>query len=381
MEDINKPDFLIFFSDMPDPRVERTRRHELIDILFVAICATLSGAEDCVAMADYARGRRDWLKQRIALKGGPPSHDTFSRVLARLDPTAFARCFTAWIAAIQEKTDGQVIALDGKTVRRSFDKANGNAAIHMVSAWGCANGLVLGQIKTDDKSNEITAVPRLLEMLDINGCIVTLDAMGSQKAIARQIRKQGGDYVLAVKANQPDLRGDVQNFFDKASANRFLDADAEPIPYSYHKTIDGDHGRIETRECWASDHLSGVIAPEAWTDLRSLVRVCATRKIQDQETQETRYFICSLPPNAAELLHAVRSHWRIENSLHWVLDVTFHEDQNRTRKDNGPQNLATLRHIALNLCKKNTSRKASMRRKLNMAAWEPDFLEEILTNN
>jgi predicted transposase YbfD/YdcC len=300
--------------------------------------------------------------------------------LSLLDPPSLSACFVAWAAAIQENTNGQVIAIDGKTVRRSFDLATGKAAIHMVSAWGCANGVVLGQIKTEEKSNEITAIPQLLKMLDLSGNIVTIDAMGTQKAIAEQIIEQGGDYVLAAKSNQPDLYGDIQACFQRAMDNRFMDGNADAIDHDIYQSVDADHGRIETRRCWCLPVTDDVTTAAQWADIQSIAMIEGERKIGDKTTVERRYFISSLEANAKKIAQAVRAHWGIENSLHWVLDVTFGEDQMRTRKDNGPQVRAVLNHAAINICKANTTRKASIRRKRNLAAWEPEFLTELITN-
>jgi predicted transposase YbfD/YdcC len=372
--------FIEHFSEIRDPRLHRTRKHDLIDLLFTAICAVLCGAEDCVAMADFARGRLPWLRQFVKMRGGPPSHDTFSRVFALLDPHHLHDCFVRWTRTIQTVTAGEVVALDGKTLRHSFDTATDRAAIHMVSAWGAANGLVLGQVKVDAKSNEITAIPQLLKMLDIRGCTVTLDAMGTQKEIAKQIIDQKADYVLALKDNHPNLLADVAALFERLQRDRFLDADAEPIFHSRHTTRDADHGRVETRTCLVTDVLGQIPAVSDWAGLRSVVQITRERISGGNASQEIHYYLTSHPADARKVLEAVRSHWRIENSLHWVLDVTFDEDQNRSRLGHGPENLATLRHIALNLCKSNTTRKASVNRKRNMAAWEPDFLTEIITN-
>lgn len=309
-----------------------------------------------------------------------PSHDTFSRVLGLLDPAMFSECFINWIKEIHKITNGEVVAVDGKTIRRSFDQANGRAAIHMVSAWGAAQGLVLGQVCTDAKSNEITAIPWLLKMLNLEGCIVTIDAMGTQKAIASQIVEQGGDYLLALKANQPNLYEDVQALFLRASQNNFMDANADLIPHSYHQTVDADHGRIETRRCWCAPVNDDVTTASEWRALQSIAMIQSERKIKHQTTTECRYYISSLPPNAKRVADAVRAHWGIENSLHWVLDVTFNEDQSRTRKGTAPQIKAVINHIAINICKSNTTQNASIKRKRNMAAWDPDFLTELITN-
>ena len=379
--------FVEIFSQVGDPRHHRTRKHDLIDILFAALCAILCGAEDCVAMADFARGRLNLLRKFVKMRGGPPSHDTFSRVLAVMSPTQFSECFILWTQMLQQQTaggvkalNGEVIALDGKTVRHSFDTATGKAAIHMVSAWGALNGLVLGQVKVSEKSNEITAIPELLRLLDIGGATITIDAMGTQKQIAAQIVEGGADYILAVKGNQPDLQADLHAFFERTHRDRFLDAQANVIPHTRCQTRDADHGRIETRTCIASDMLDQIPSASAWTNLRSLVQVQSERRVGDKVTHETRYYITSRAPDAAKILQDIRLHWRIENCLHWVLDVTFDEDRNRTRLGHGPENLAALRHIALNVFKSNTTRKASVRRKRNMAAWDPEFVIELLTN-
>ena len=248
----------------------------------------------------------------------------------------------------------------------------------MVSAWGSANGLVLGQVKVDDKSNEITAVPKLLALLDLSGCIVTLDAMGTQRAIAKQVVEQGGDYVLPVKGNQPELRADVVTFFEQAQADRFRDAEAETLPHSSHQTTDAEHGRVEVRRCWACPGTAQITSADRWTGIRSVALSESERTLKGVTTTEQRYFISSLPPTARRVMQAARAHWGIENGLHWVLDVTFREDASRLRQDNAPQNMATLRHIALNILKRNTTRKASLKRKRQMAAWEPTFLTELL---
>ena len=384
--------FLHIFADLPDPRVDRTRDHALLDILFCSLCAVLCGAEEGTAIADFARARLDWLRQYVPLRNGVPSHDTFSRVLSRLSAEHFASCFSAWMSLIYERSGREVIALDGKTLRRSFDTATGKAAIHMVSAWGSANGLVLGQVKVDDKSNEITAVPQLLALLDLQGCIVTLDAMGTQRAIAKQIIEQGGDYVLPVKGNQPELQADVAAFFEQAWADRVLDAEAQVLPHTFHQTTDAEHrpptpntgawrcAGVEVRRCWACPVTAQITSAERWEGIQSIALIESERTIKGGTTTDRRYFLSSLPPAARQVMHAVRAHWGIENSLHWVLDVTFREDASRVRKDNAPQNMTTLRHMALNILKCNTTRKASLKRKRQMAAWELAFLTELIQN-
>jgi predicted transposase YbfD/YdcC len=378
MDTLLHDSFLSRFAELPDPRVERTRRHSLLDILFCCLCAVLCGADDDTAIADFARARLDWLRQYVPLENGVPSHDTFSRVLSRIDPDRFASCFLAWMEALSGHTQGGVIALDGKALRRSFDKATGQAAIHMVSAWGAANGLVLGQVKVDDKSNEITALPRLLALLDLQGCIVTVDAMGTQRAVARQVIEQGGDYVLPVKGNQSELQADVQSYFAWAEASRFRGEDAQALAHTYHQTTDAGHGRVEVRRCWSCPVTAQITSASRWEGIASVSLIESERTAHGVTTVERRYFISSLPPLAKPLMEAVRAHWGIENGLHWVLDVTFREDASRLRRHNAPQNMATLRHIALNILKRNTTRKASVKRKRQMAAWEPQFLTELL---
>lgn len=369
--------FLTHFSEVTDPRLLHNKRHSLCDILFLSVCAVLCGANHCVAIADFAAARLDWLRQFVPLESGPPSHDTISRVLGLIDPAQFETCFVRWTASIQDKTKGEVVPIDGKTVRRSFDRATGQAAIHMVSAWGTANGIALGQVKVDDKSNEITAIPKLLEMLDIRGRIVTLDAMGTQKAIAKQIRDAGGDYVLAVKDNNPNLLADIAAFYERYRNNHFMDGNADIIPHDYCQTVDADHGRIETRRCWCTNLLDEISDTHLWPGLQSIILVESQR--QSQGAFEQRYYISSLPPKATLLLKAVRTHWSIENCLHWLLDVVFREDEARTRKRNGAHIKSALNRIAINLCKTNTTRNAATSRKRNMASWNPDFLTELIT--
>jgi len=331
-------------------------------------------------MADFARSRLTFLRQFAPMRGGAPSHDTFSRVFAHIRPEQFSDCFVRWTQTIQQISQHQVIALDGKTIRHSFDTATDKAAVHLVSAWGTANGIVLGQVRVDDKSNEITAIPKLLKMLAITGCTITIDAMGTQKQIASQIILAGADYVLAVKGNQPALEADIRTFFERGHRDRFLDADANPIPHDCYTTRDANHGRVETRTCTVSDVLDQVPCASDWRGARSIVEIVSERRVGQKVSIERRYYLSSHAPDAQQLLSCIRSHWRVENCLHWVLDVTFDEDASRSRLGHGPENLSVLRQIALNLCKSNTTRKMSVRRKRNLAAWEPEFLVELLTN-
>jgi predicted transposase YbfD/YdcC len=349
----------------------------LINILVIALCAAVCGADNWVEIELFGESKREWFAQFLDLTNGIPSHDTFGRVFGLLDAEQFQRCFINWVQAICEVLNGQVVAFDGKTLRRSHNRSAGKEAIHMVSAWATEAQLVLGQIKVDDKSNEITAIPALLDLLDLSGCIVTIDAIGCQKEIAKQIVEQDADYVLALKANQGTLYQDAQTLFDDAQAIDFADCD-------YHKTVDKGHGRIEIRECWTTAHpeyLTALYKPEEWAGLQTVSMVRAERRIGEKRETETRYYIASLPGNARQLLNAVRSHWHIENRLHWSLDVTFREDDSRIRTGNAAQNMATLRHMALNLLKQEQSTKRSMRGKRLKAGWDEDYLAQILCGN
>lgn len=364
-----------FFADLTDPRSTRRRQHRLLDIITIALCASICGADNWVDIALFGRAKREWFKSFLDLRHGIPSHDTFGRVFARLDPEEFQRSFAAWVQAVAEVTKGQVIAIDGKTLRRSHDRGAGKRAIHMVNVWASANGLALGQAKVDEKSNEITAIPLLLRMLDVSGCIVTIDAMGCQKEIAQQIVAGGADYMLAVKENQGSLHADIQDLFDGAEAFAF-----EDIPHAAWQAITKGHGRIETRQCWTITDpasLAYIQNLQAWPMLASVVKITAHRRIGEETSTETRYFISSLAGDAKQMAQAVRSHWAIENSLHWVLDIAFREDESRVRKDHGPQNLAILRQITLNLLKQNAE-KASIKSKRLMAGWSEDFLLQVL---
>jgi predicted transposase YbfD/YdcC len=366
-------------SDLPDPRVKRTRAHNLIDILVIAICAALCGAEGWDDFVSFGRAKEDWLRGRLelALPSGIPSADTFRRVLGRIDPERFETCFRTWTRQLHVRTQGEVIALDGKVVRHSFDTACQQPAIHMVSAWAARARLVLGQVKIEDKTNEIPTVPALLRLLDIQGCIITTDAMSCQKATAAQIVEQGADYVLAVKDNQPTLYQDIKARFEHAEAHRF-----EDTAYDRFLHNDKGHGRIEQRccqlitlsecdPCWSD-------VQAQWAGLSSLAKITCTRQIGDQHTTEVRYFISTLKDDAREVLRAVRQHWGIENRLHYVLDVSMEEDDCRIRKDHGAENFAVLRHIALNLLQKETTCKRGIKAKRKQAGWDNEYLARLL---
>lgn len=365
------------FAQVPDPRLDRTKDHQLLDILVIAICAILCGANDWVGVATFGTSRLAWFRTFLELANGIPSHDTFGRVFARLDPEAFAQAFLNWTQAIRDVLQAEVIAIDGKILRRSHDKNLGKGAIDMVSAWATANHLVLGQRKTAEKSNEITAIPELLRVLDVAGCIVTIDAMGCQTKIVETIVERGGDYVIAVKENQPRLYDDLQTTFRDAQATHF-----QEMAHDFHQTVEKDHGRIETRRCWTMaepGYLDYINDTQAWKHLRTVVMVEAERQIGSHTTVETRYFIVSLENNAPLALHAVRGHWGIENQVHWILDIAFREDESRVRKDHGPENFAVLRHIALNLLRQDKATKLGTQNKRLKAAWDQDYLLALLT--
>ena len=363
------------FSTLNDPRIERKKLHQLMDIIVLSICATLSGAQGWEDIEEFGRNKVDWLRQFVPLKNGVPSHDCISYVLSRLDPKAFRRCFMDWVGAVSEAVPNEVVAVDGKTARRSHDRKRNKNPLHMVSAWGCANGLVLGQEATEEKSNEITAIPKLLALLELHGCIVTIDAMGCQRAIAEQIIDQGGDYSLGLKGNQGDLHGAAEDFFTTARK-----ADFKGVAHSYFEEIDNEHGRLEIRRYWITETLCTLPKTELWKGLKSIGMVERECHVGDKVTLEQRHFINSFAADARLFAHAVRNHWGIENKLHWRLDVVFREDDNRIRKGNAPAILATIRHICLNLFQKEPS-KISTKKKMNRAAWSDGYRSKLLFGN
>jgi predicted transposase YbfD/YdcC len=364
------------FSSITDPRIDRTKRHLLIDILTIAICSTICGAETWEEMELFGQAKQDWFKTFLELPSGIPSHDTFRRVLARIDPDQFRQCFLDWVRSAYEITQGQVVAIDGKFSRGSVDRRAGKGAINMVSAWAAENRLVLGQVKVAEKSNEITAIPELLDMLEISGCIVTIDAQGCQKEIASKIVDKEADYVLAVKGNQGNLYEDLVGYFDWALKDKFGET-----AYTTHETTDGGHGRIEVRRYYASRDISWLRNKEEWKGIESIAMVESERTVEGEETSiERRYFISSLEAEAKELGKAIREHWGVENGLHWVLDVGFREDASRIRKDHGPENMATMRHIALNLLKQEKSLKVGIKSKRLKAGWDESYLLKVLGN-
>ena len=365
------------FTKVKDPRIERSKRHKLIDIILLAICGVICGADSWVDIEMYGKAKKEWLETFLELPNGIPSHDTFGRVFAAIDPDEFEKSFREWVQTIHELTRGQVIALDGKQLRGSQESETGRSAIYMVSAWASENQLVLGQQKVDDKSNEITAIPKLLKILEINGCIITIDAIGTQTKIAEMILERGGDYLLAVKENQGRLFEDMQYIFEVDKQYDFKDA-----PYQYAKTVNKNHGRIEIRQCWAisdPEYLSSIREKNRWPGLKSLIRIESERKIGETSESQVSYFITSLENDAKKILHAKRSHWGVENSLHWVLDIAFNEDHSRVRKDNSPQNFAIIRHMALNLLKLEQSLKVGIKAKRLRCGWDTDYLLKVFS--
>lgn len=364
------------FSELDDPRVVGRCDHKLVEIIIIAVCAVLTGAESWVEIETFATMKESWLRSLLELPGGIPSHDTFGRVFAALDAEAFQSCFVRWVEGVFKVTGGQVVAIDGKTLRGSQDTYLGKKAIHMVSAWASANGIVLGQRKVDDKSNEITAIPELLQALDVAGCIVTIDAMGCQTKIAQTIRDEKADYVLRVKDNQAHLHQDLQDWFEYADEVQFANMNS-----TYHETVNKAHGRVEIRRCWAMTDpvaFEYISHYDNWADLHSLVRIQRERRIGTEIHQETAYYISSLPNDAVRILAATRAHWAVENSFHWVLDVIFHEDDSRIRVGDSPQNMALLRHFTLNILKADKS-KGSLRQKRYKAALDDAFLFSLLS--
>jgi predicted transposase YbfD/YdcC len=369
----------LHFGALPDPRVERTRAHLLIDILTIGLCAILCGGEGWTDMATFGRAREGWLRTFLALPNGIPSHDTFGRVFAALDPAAFEAAFAGWVRAVAPQTAARARAVDGKTLRRSHDRARGKAALHLVSAWADASGLVLGQVAVDSKANEIVAIPHLLALLDLRGCTVTIDAMGCQVAIARQIVEQGGDYILALKDNHPTLHDDVRAIFAEARRTDF--APLAPAHHDHAGAVDKGHGRLELRRAWViSDPEIIAFLDEAgrWAGLRAIGLIEAERRVGAQREVERRHYLLSAPLDAATFAGLVRRHWGVENKLHWVLDVTFNEDASRVRAGHAAQNLAVLRRLALNLLRQDTTRTGSLATKRFTAALDQDYLTALL---
>jgi predicted transposase YbfD/YdcC len=367
-----------YFSKVNDPRRDRTKDHKLIDIIAIAICAVICGAEGWTDIELFGNSKLHWLATFLELPNGIPSHDTFGRVFSLIDAQQFQLAFYEWVWAVNDISQGQVINIDGKCLRGSDDQRLGKRAIYMVSAWAVENELVLGQRKVDEKSNEITAIPELLKMLALSGCIVTIAAMGTQTAIAKTIREANADYILSVKENQGHLFEDIATLFAVDQAQNFKYASLE-----YKKTVNKGHGRIEVREGWSTsnpEYLQLIRGLENWAGLQSIAMVVCTRIIDSKESKDVRYYISSLLSNAEQILQAVRKHWSIENKLHWVLDVALNEDRSRVRKDQAPENFAVLRHIALNLLKQEKTAKGGIRAKQFLAALNEEYLLKVLAS-
>jgi predicted transposase YbfD/YdcC len=372
METLPKVSLTRLFEDMDDPRVVGRCTYRLVEVVLIGICAVLCGAETWTEVEEFGESKREWLSKFLKLEQGIPSHDTFRRVFSLLPAEVFATRFQAWVEATFRVEAGQVIAIDGKTVRGA-----GLRALHLVSAWAHRSGIVLGQRKVDEKSNEITAIPQLLDDLYLAGSIVTLDALGTQTAIAQKIIDKRADYVLALKGNHGQLHTDVQEWFAWANQCQFQD-----MPHSYAQTVNKNHGRIDVRQCWAlSDPRAFEVIRhhDGWAGLQSIVMVKRERRSLDNQpvAPETVYFISSLPPDAELLLSAIRAHWSIENNFHWTLDVVFREDDARLRVLNGAENFAILRRFALNLLKRHPA-KLSLKRKRFKAALDDSFLAQLL---
>jgi predicted transposase YbfD/YdcC len=370
------PELLAHFHDLDDPRVSPATRHQLLDIVAIAVCAVICGADTWVEVETFGRAKRDWLGTFLALPHGIPSHDTFGRVFAALDPDQFERGFRSWVAAVVEVSAGTVVAVDGKTLRRSHDRTQGKAALVLVSAWAEANRLLLGQVAVAPGSNEIPAIPALLQSLALDGSIVTVDAIGCQTAIAAQIVAQEADYVLALKENQETLHEAVAFLFAAGQADGFAG-----LRHDAHRTIEKNHGRIEVRQVWtiADPAVIAYLDPHgAWPQLRSVAMVVAERRVGEDVSRESRYYLSSLPGDAATVGAAVRAHWGIENRLHWVLDIAFREDESRVRQGHADQNLALLRRLALNLLRHESTAKIGIKAKRLKAGWDHAYLLKIL---
>lgn len=363
-------------DDLPDPRVSGRCTYKLTDVIIIAICGVLCGADSWVGVEMVGREKEDWFREFLDLEHGIPSHDTFGDVFAMIDAEAFQKCFMRWVEQVFKVSRGQVIALDGKTLRGSHDKTIGKDAIHMVSAWASQNGLVLGQRQVASKSNEITAIPELLNLLNVTGCIVTIDAMGCQTAIAQSIRDRGADYVLRVKDNQNKLRQDIEDGFVHGDQQAF-----SGMQMDYHRRVTKTSGCVEVRQCWVmtdSVAFEYIRHYDDWADLNSIIRVHRQVHHGAKVTEQTAYYISSLTASAQTLLDATQHHWAVENSFHWVLDVTFREDHARNRLGNSPANMAVVRSVALNLLKHDSS-KHSLKQKRFKAAMNNNFLLKLLT--
>lgn len=374
-----KLSLIAHFKDLPDPRVDRTKDHDLIDLLVIAICTLLCAGESFNDMEDFGQAKIDWFKTFLSLRNGIPSHDTFNRLFAALDPQGFLDCFVRWTQSLRAAVAQEIVALDGKALRRAL---NGDQSVkYVISAWAEDNGLVLGQLKVADKSNEITALPELLRVLELSGCIVTVDAMGTQKKIAKEIIEADADYVLALKGNHETVHEEVKTFLEATVAEK----NSKPVRPSsvaanlaVHETVEKDHGRIETRRYYQSAQLDWFADRAKWEGLKSVGMVEAIREIGAHRTVERRYYLSSLPLGVETFARAVRGHWGVENKLHWVLDVQMREDQSRARTGYAAENLATLRRLALNLLKREQTKKRGIKGKQLNASWNHAYLLRLL---
>jgi predicted transposase YbfD/YdcC len=359
------------FADLKDPRINRTRKHPLINIIFIALIAVICGAEDWVSIERFGKARRNWLKRFLDLKNGIPSHDTFNRVFSLLDSATFCKSFMMWAQTLADKVK-KVVALDGKSLRATKDEINGLGPLHLVNVWCCENQLVLGQEAVSDKSNEITAIPLLLDMLEIEGAIITTDAMGCQKEICKKICEKEADYVISLKGNQGNLHKDVALYFKSIRSGQ-LKCEAMD-----HETIEKDHGRIEERKYYAMPLPEGLHS-DGWKNLRTIVMVSSKRTTREKVEAEERYFISSLDANKIiDIAHAVRAHWQVENSLHWRLDVSFNEDRWRSKQGNAAANMALLNKMALNLLKKEQTSKVGVKNRRLLAGWDEEYLAKVI---
>lgn len=373
---LSETNIFSYFADLEDPRTGNNVSHPLENVITIAVLAVICGADGWVDVERYGKAKKDWLATFLDLKKGIPSHDTFGRVFRWLDEAAFQSRFVQWTASICQQTEGEVVAIDGKKLRRSQEKRKGRDGIWMVSAWASENRLVLGQKKVDEKSNEITAVPDLLAQLDITGCVVTLDALNTQTTTAKQIVDAEADYILAVKKNQGTLYEDLEMLFDGFAENLY-----QSVNYQTARRVNDGHDRQEYRQVWVVNdpEYHDYLRPGArWAKLTSLVKLTSVRVTDTQTKITTRYFISSWQASAEAFLNAIRGHWQIENGLHWVLDIAFREDESRIRKDHAPQNMAVLRHLALNLLKRDTSVKVGIAAKRKMAGWDNNYLLNVL---
>jgi predicted transposase YbfD/YdcC len=373
--DLLNVSFLNHFENLTAPRIERSKEHLLIDIVAIAILAVISGADGWVSIELYGKAKYEWLKGFLELPNGIPSHDTFSRVFARIEPKQFQECFLSWVNSITKKLELEVIAIDGKTMKQSYDRNQSQKPLHIVSAWSASHQLVLGQKKVNKKSNELTAIPALLELLEMEESIITIDAMGCQKEIAALIIKKKGDYLLALKGNQNLIHKDVKKWFELAREEEFVGRE-----HSYYQQIEGGHHRVEKRQIWtvAVSELPPLHNQSLWTELKTVVMVVSERRLWNKTTTEVRFYLSSLASNAEKIAQAIRSHWGIENSLHWTLDVTFCEDKSRIRKDHSPENFALLRRLAVSLLKQEKGFKGSLKMKRYLAGMDNNYLVKIL---